>query len=116
MAEDTKGFEKDYSEESFWEKLKNFALKAGAEVVEKALWLFYAAQSPETPTWAKAVIYGALGYFISPIDAIPDVVPIVGFSDDLGVLVAAIAACSSYISQEVKDKAKQKMRDWFGSV
>jgi hypothetical protein len=40
-----------YSEDSFWEKLKNFAVKAGGEVVEKALQLYYAAQEPETPAW-----------------------------------------------------------------
>ncbi|MGL4476298.1 MAG: YkvA family protein, partial [Shewanella sp.] len=39
----------EYSEQGFWQKLKMFALKAGQEVVEKALWLFYAAQRPDTP-------------------------------------------------------------------
>ena len=81
----------EYSDSSFWDKVKKFALTAGKEVIEKALWLYYAAQRPETPKWAKTAIYGALAYFISPIDAIPDITPLVGFTDDLGALAAAIA-------------------------
>lgn len=102
-----------YSDESFWEKLKKFAKKAGSEVVEKALWLYYAAQRPETPAWAKTVIYGALAYFILPMDAIPDIIAGVGYSDDLGALAAAIATVSAYINDDVKQQAARKMGDWF---
>jgi uncharacterized membrane protein YkvA (DUF1232 family) len=105
-------YDKDYSEASFWEKITNFAKKAGKELIEKALQLYYAAQHPETPTWAVATIYSALGYFISPIDVIPDVMPF-GFTDDLGVLVAAIAAVSAYITDEVKQQAANKLEEWF---
>jgi uncharacterized membrane protein YkvA (DUF1232 family) len=104
----------DYSESSFWEKIKEFALKAGREVIEKALWLFYAAQRPETPAWAKTVIYGALAYFISPIDAIPDITPVIGYVDDLGVIGGAITAVSFYINDEVKEQASEKLQNWFG--
>ena len=103
-----------YSDSSFWDKLKHFALSAGKEVIEKALWLYYAAQRPETPKWAKTAIYGALAYFISPIDAIPDITPLVGFTDDLGALAAAIAMTSAYINEDVKAKASQKLLHWFG--
>lgn len=103
----------DFSEEGFWGKIKKYAKKAGREVIEKALWLYYAAQDPGTPLWAKTTIYGALAYFISPIDAIPDIIPVVGYTDDLSVLVGAIAAVSIYITTEVKDKAAKKLSDWF---
>ena len=105
----------EYSDNSFWDKVKTFAITAGREVIEKALWLYYAAQRPETPKWAKAAIYGALAYFISPLDAIPDITPLVGFTDDLGALAAAIAMTSAYINEDVKAKASQKLLDWFGS-
>ena len=104
----------EYSDNSFWDKVKTFAITAGREVIEKALWLYYAAQRPETPKWAKAAIYGALAYFISPLDAIPDITPLVGFTDDLGALAAAIAMTSAYINEDVKAKASQKLWDWFG--
>ncbi|MFZ6770179.1 YkvA family protein [Undibacterium sp. Di26W] len=107
--------ETHYSESGFWDKLKHFALAAGSNVVEKALWLYYAAQRPETPAWAKAVIFGALGYFIFPLDVIPDAVPVLGYTDDMATLAAAVATVSLYITDEVKQLAQQKMQSWFGS-
>jgi len=82
-------------------------------VIEKALWLYYAAQSDQTPTWAKTVIYGALGYFILPIDIIPDITPVIGYVDDFGALSAVIATIYIYIDENVKILASQKLKDWF---
>lgn len=113
MNEDNK-FEAAYSENSFWDKLKHYAKTAGREVVEKALLLFYAAQEEKAPAWAKGTIAAALGYFIVPLDAITDLAPVVGYADDLGVLVLAIAAVASYINDDVRAKTAQRMRDWFG--
>lgn len=104
----------DYSEAGFWEKVRKFARQAGREVIEKALWLYYAAQRPETPAWAKTIIFGSLAYFISPLDAIPDLTPLVGFTDDLGALAAAIGMVSVFINDEVKERARQRLREWFG--
>jgi uncharacterized membrane protein YkvA (DUF1232 family) len=60
------------------------------------------------------VIIASLGYFISPLDAILDAAPVVGFSDDLGVLALAIATVAIYITPAVKQQARAKMTDWFG--
>jgi uncharacterized membrane protein YkvA (DUF1232 family) len=114
MADEKHGFEKEYSDRRFWGKVISFARTAGKEVIEKALWLYYTAESPATPSWAKSVIYGALGYFIFPADAIPDITPVVGYADDLGVLTAAIAAVALYVTMDVKEKSAQKLKDWFG--
>lgn len=114
MGEENGGYAKDYSENSFWEKVKSFALVAGKEVIEKAMQLYYTMQAPATPAWAKAVIIAALGYFISPVDAIPDIIPVVGYADDLGVLVAAIATVGTYITDDIKAKAEDKLKEWFG--
>ncbi len=62
MTDDNSKFKKDYSDDNFWNKVVKFAKKAGKDVIEKALLLYYAAQSPQTPVWAKTTIYGALGY------------------------------------------------------
>jgi len=115
MEEENKGYAKDYSENSFWEKVKSFALVAGKEVIERALQLYYAMQAPATPVWAKTVIIAALGYFISPVDAIPDIIPVVGYADDLGVLVAAFATVATYITDDIKAKAEDKLKEWFES-
>ena len=59
-------------------------------------------------------IAAALGYFIVPLDAITDLAPGVGYADDLGVLVLAVAAVATYINDDVRTKTAQKMNDWFG--
>ena len=109
-------YEQEYSEDKLWAKIARFSAVAGRELIEKALWLYYAAQRPETPLWAKTVVFSALGYFIMPMDLIPDLTPAVGFSDDLGALGVAIATIAAYIDQGVKDQARDKLRDWFGET
>ena len=78
--------------------------------------LYYTWDDDDTPTWAKATIVGALGYFISPIDAVPDILPVVGYSDDLAVLVGALAAVASSIKASHKKAAKDKVDDLFGGT
>ncbi len=108
-------YERAYSEPGFWQKVGESAQAAGRDVIEKALLLYYAARSPQTPAWAKATIYGALGYFISLIDAVPDLTPVLGYTDDLGVLALAIATIASYIDDDVRAKARRKLAEWFES-
>jgi len=106
--------EEDYSEETFWEKVARFAKRAGREVIEKALWLHFAAQDEKTPIWAKTTMYGALAYFIVPTDMIPDIIPGAGFTDDLGALAAAVTTVAVYITPAVKAKATEQVNRWFG--
>lgn len=115
MTRQFHSFEKKFSESGLWSKLSRYAKTAGKEVVEKVLWLYYAAQDPQTPRWAKTAIYGALGYFIFPLDAIPDFAPMLGYTDDLGVLLAALATVSVYVTDDVKAQASGRIEQWFGS-
>ncbi|WP_116364927.1 YkvA family protein [Parahaliea mediterranea] len=105
-----------YSEEGFWHKVRRFSLTAGRELTEKSLMLYYAARRPQTPTWAKATIYGALGYFIAPLDAIVDITPGIGYSDDLGVLALAFVTVARYIDDEVRSRARRKVDRLFGAA
>ena len=107
-------YEEAYSEDGFWDKLKGYAKVAGKEVVEKALLLYYAGNEEDAPAWAKATIIASLGYFIAPLDAIVDLTPAVGYADDLGVLVLALAAVATYINDNVRQKTAVKMESWFG--
>ncbi|RID85494.1 DUF1232 domain-containing protein [Peribacillus asahii] len=106
--------EKHYSDDKFWDKLKKFGKKAGASVVYAVLLLYYTLQKPEVPKKAKAVIIGALGYFILPVDLLPDMMLGIGFTDDLGALGVALFQVAMYIDDEIKGKAKTKLADWFG--
>lgn len=109
-------FQGVYTPMRFWQKLAPGVKTVGRETLEKALCLYYAAQSPNTPAWAKRVIYGALGYFIFPLDAIPDLAPLIGYTDDLSVMAAALATVAFYITPEIKDQARQKLAKWFDST
>jgi uncharacterized membrane protein YkvA (DUF1232 family) len=115
MANVHPSYKAAYSAPRFWNKVARHARGAGREAVEKSLWLFYALQSPGTPKWAKRVIYGALGYFIFPVDAIPDLAPFAGYTDDLAVMAAALATVAVYITDDVKRQARDKLQAWFGS-
>ncbi len=103
-----------YSDRSFWQKISDVALTAGREVIEKALWLYYAAQKPNTPPQALLIIYSALAYFISPVDAIPDIIPVAGYADDLGTLAWAVTLVAMNIDEAVRQKTKQTLHSWFG--
>lgn len=104
----------EFSESNFWDKLKKYAQFAGADVVEKALQLYYALKAPATPKWAKTMIIGALAYFILPTDAIPDFIPVAGYTDDLGALAAALTTVHVHITDEIRAQAKAKLAQWFG--
>lgn len=108
-------YSNNYSEKSLWEKFKKFSKKAGKKVIYCALLLYYVLQKPEVPVKVRLTIIGALGYFITPIDAIPDIIPMVGFTDDFGALGVALTTAAMYVDDDVKQKAKNKLRDWFGN-
>ncbi|MHA6261520.1 YkvA family protein [Sporosarcina sp. CAU 1771] len=107
-------YSEQYTEDSFWRKVLKYGKKAGVKVTYAALLLFYTAQKPTIPLKAKGTIFGALGYFISPIDFIPDITPGVGYADDLIVLITALLIVAAYIDTETKQLAKNKIVDWFG--
>lgn len=105
---------KHFSDEKLWGKLKKFAKKAGSSVVYAVLLLYFTLQKPEVPVKAKTIIIGALGYFILPFDLIPDVAVGVGYTDDLGALGVALFQVAMYIDDDIKNKAKEKLSEWFG--
>ena len=96
-----------YSENGFWSTLK----KAGGEVVEKALVLYYVMKDPETPKSSKVIITAALAYFILPFDIIPDFIPLAGFTDDLAALATVMLKTSSEIKDVHREKARQKCKE-----
>ena len=111
---DMEKYSKDYSEDSLWKKIRDNVSSAGLNLIYKALQLYYVTESPACPMKVKAGIYAALGYFISPIDLIPDFTPIVGYADDASAIGMALLLAQMYIDDEVKAKARGKIHDMFG--
>ena len=75
-------FEKDYSEESFFDKILKYAKVIGVNLIYKALQLYYVLQKPDVPAADKGIIIAALGYLISPLDYISDPIPVASYTDD----------------------------------
>jgi len=82
--------------------------KGGLSLVYSALLLFYAFKRSDLPVWARSIIIGALGYLLTPIDSVPDLTPILGYTDDLGILSYALVMIAAYINDEVRQKAQRK--------
>lgn len=102
-----------FSDARFWRKLTRFGKRAGHGVALKALQLYFVLKRPDVPIWAKSTIIGALGYFISPLDAIPDFIVGAGYADDASVLAAALVAVSIYIDEDVKQQAEAVLARWW---
>lgn len=105
-----------FSNQGFWKKIRYYSKKAGVQVVYAALLLYYLMESRSVPVRAKAGIMAALGYFILPTDLIPDVIVSFGFTDDIAVLMYALAQVSDHITPEVREKAQTKLSKWFDHV
>ncbi len=103
-----------YSEDGLWQKIKKYGKKAGSSVIYAVLILYFVLQKEEVPKKDKAIIIGALGYFILPFDLIPDMAAGVGYADDIGAILAAIVQVAMYIDDDVKQLARVKLTDWFG--
>lgn len=105
--------EETFSDSMFRSKLKRFAKKIGCKGVCTAFQLYYALQNPKLPPWAKVKILGSLAYFISFIDAVPDLLPGVGYTDDLLVMIAAASTVALYIDAGVKARAQVQVQKFF---
>ncbi len=84
--------------EGFWDKLRKTLGRV--PFIEDALAAYYCATDRATPLYVKAVLMGALAYFILPSDVIPDFIPGMGYTDDASVLAAALAAVQSHLRPE----------------
>jgi uncharacterized membrane protein YkvA (DUF1232 family) len=109
-------YHKYFTEKSLWQKIGNFASSAGQTVTYAVLLLFYVMKDPGTELKRKITIGAALGYFIFPADAIPDITPLIGFSDDLGVLLFALSQIYTSITPDIRLKARHKLKEWFGRL
>lgn len=102
-----------YTSEKFVDKISRVAKRAGAKFVYVSLMLYYTLQSDNVSLKDKAIIIGALGYLISPLDIIPDAIPIAGLGDDLAVLLYVLKKVWGDVPESVREKAHAKLSKWF---
>jgi uncharacterized membrane protein YkvA (DUF1232 family) len=92
---------------SFWRKLRRVA--AQIPFAENLLTAYYCAFDRNTPLQVKATLVGAIAYFVLPVDAIPDVLPVLGFTDDAAVLAIAINLVAGHILPVHRDAARNAL-------
>ncbi len=110
---DFMSYSNKFTNSGFVETISRIAKRAGAKLVYTALILYYTLQNDKVAMKDKAIIIGALGYLISPLDVIPDAIPIVGLGDDLAVLLYVLNKVYGNVSEEIKANAKAKLSTWF---
>jgi uncharacterized membrane protein YkvA (DUF1232 family) len=94
-------------ERDFWQKLKATCRKI--PFIDDLVSVYYCAMDPATPLQVKAILFGALAYFILPVDLLPDFMPLLGFGDDAAVLYAAVRSVLPHIKPEHRLRAKDAL-------
>lgn len=95
------------------EFMKGKLKSLGVQTVYSVLLLYYAYKSTNTPSWARNIILGALGYLLTPIDSIPDLTPFLGFTDDIGVISFGLVTIACYIDDNVKLNARKQLEKYY---
>lgn len=106
-------YQDKFSKNNLLLKLQHYGRDIGLTVLYNVLQLWYVLQKPEVPAKNKAVIMGALGYLITPLDFIPDLTPILGYNDDAAAILFALYMVRQYVDDEVKTQAKAHLAKIF---
>ena len=107
-------YEQHYNVSSFLDKVTKYGKLIGINALYKAVQLWFVLQKPDVPASTKAVIMGALGYLIAPLDFLPDLMPVLGYTDDFVAITFALIKVQGYIDEEVERKSKHLLAKIFG--
>lgn len=107
-------YEQHYNDSSFLDKVTKYGKLIGINALYKAVQLWFVLQKPDVPASTKAVIMGALGYLIAPLDFLPDLMPVLGYTDDFVAITFALIKVQGYIDEEVERKSKKLLAKIFG--
>ena len=107
-------YEQHYNDSSFLDKVTKYGKLIGITALYKAVQLWFVLQKPDVPAGTKAVIMGALGYLIAPLDFLPDLLPVLGYTDDIVAITFALIKVQGYIDEEVERKYKKLLTKIFG--
>jgi len=100
-----KNYSISFSDESFWKKIAKLPEAAGCTLLRSAFYLYFLLLSSEIPLWARASIVAVLGYFVCPIDVLPDFLPGgIGYTDDLAVMVKLLDQLDHFANDNIRKK------------
>ena len=115
QLEEATSYSKYYDDKRFWRKVRRIAQKVGGSVLKPVLLLFYMMKSDSVSLKDKAYIVGALGYFVLPIDIVPDFLTGLGYTDDLAVITLLIKYLKDNITPEIEMRVDAKIHDLMGT-
>lgn len=100
-------------EEGFWPKLRRLIARSASRLpfAEDLLAAYFSATDPATPQYVRATLFAALAYFVVPTDLVPDLIAVVGFTDDAAVLALALQTVSGHIRPKHRTRAKSALED-----
>ena len=96
-----------------WSRIVRQGGTMGQQAVYSAMLMFYAFRRRELPLYARSIVIGTFGYFLTVFDAVPDLMPLIGYTDDLGVLSFGLVTIAAYINDEVRMKARKAVKRVF---
>lgn len=103
---------KYYDEAQLFNKLKVVGKKIGSQVIYSVIIMVMLLSDSKIPIKIRLIFMAALGYLILPTDLIADMIPALGFTDDIAFLTYAISNAQEYITPEVRNRAKEKLGQW----
>lgn len=109
--DDTRKYGEYYDENRFWKKAKRITKRTGRTVLRPVLLLYYLMQDSHVSIKDKAYIIGALGYFVLPIDLLPDFIVGLGYTDDLAVVGLLLKHLHDSITPEIEERADMKINE-----
>ena len=104
----------EYQEQGFLTTVRQRAVAIGGKGLEKVFLAYHVLRDPETPMKAKAVLGSALAYLVMPLDLVPDLVPVVGFSDDLAAISTALLAVAASVKPRHHEQARESVAGLLG--
>ena len=105
--EQTAAWDQYAPQRAFWQKAKRLAGKL--PFAEDLLTAYYCAFDHTTPLQVKAALVGALAYFVLPFDVVPDMMPLLGFSDDAAILLTALRMVTAHVRPEHREAARRAL-------
>jgi uncharacterized membrane protein YkvA (DUF1232 family) len=104
----------DLTPSAILKHLRRRITSIGTPLLYSALLMYFAFRRHDTPAWAKRIVMGAFVYLFAPLDAVPDLAPVIGYTDDLGVLTYGLVLIAAHINTDVRMSARQTLNAWIG--
>ncbi|CEQ18973.1 YkvA family protein [Paraclostridium sordellii] len=109
-------YEKQHDENKFWIKIKKVGTNIGVKPMYLVFLLYHSLMSKSISITSKSPIAGALGYFLSFIDIIPDLTPVLGYCDDVSVIMGALGLIATQITEKIREDAKNSTKKIFPNI